>query len=571
MVNKDNNKLLYTLTAKCRDCYRCLRSCSVNAIGVKDSQAYIDENRCISCGTCIKECPQTAKTYRNDIDAVRRLIEDNERVAVTIAPSFAGVYGGWKTKRVPSALRGLGFFHISETSEGAYYVAKETKKYIEENGGGISSACPVVVNYIEKYKPSLIPNIIPIVSPMIAHGKILKQRLGPDTKVVFIGPCIAKKREAEREEFSGIIDAVLTFDELDQWLEIEGISLDRCEESNFEEGSVSSAAKLFPIPGGMLKTAQVEYDGTQIDVMHTCGKDSVIELLKLPAGKINYKLIEPLFCQEGCINGPGTHAESNLLTRRENLISYSKQENPIHKKQNYNEVTLDLTTKYCTDEAVPQSDISEEDIQEIFEISGKADPEYQLNCGACGYMTCRENAEAVIMGMAEVEMCIPFMRRMAELRTDKIIETSPNGIVILDRDLKIMGMNPTFQKFFLCNNSIIGKKISYLVDSSGFEGLVSGITDKYESIINYNGLEMHQLLYALDNEDQYIGIYVDITGIQLNQKKIDSIKRKAIEQARELFDNQIKMAQNIATFLGESTAKSEDIVGRLMSIYEDEE
>lgn len=571
MVNKNSSNLLFTLTAKCRDCYRCLRSCSVKAIGVKDNQAYIDENRCISCGTCIRECPQNAKTYRNDIDAVRKLIEEHEKVAVSIAPSFAGIYGGWRTKRIPSALRGLGFSHISETSEGAYYVAQETKKYTEENGGGISSACPVVVSYIEKYKPSLIPNIIPIVSPMIAHGKILKQRLGADAKVVFIGPCIAKKREAEREEFSGIIDAVLTFDELEQWMQIEGIALERCEESDFDEGSISDTAKLFPIPGGLLKTAQIEYDGTQIDVLHTCGKDSVMEILELSAKKISNKLIEPLFCQEGCINGPGTHSQSNILTRRENLIAYSQQKNSGPLKEKSKKAVIELATNYHTDKAVPHLEISEEEIQKIFEISGKSDPEHQLNCGACGYLSCRENAEAVIMGMAEVEMCIPFMRRMAELRTDKIIETSPNGIVILDRDLKIIGMNRAFQKFFLCNNSIIGKKISYLIDASGFEGLVSGITDKYESIIKYNGLEMHQLLYALDNEEQYIGIYVDITGIQFNQKKIDSIKRKAIEQARELFDNQIKMAQNIATFLGESTAKSEDIVERLMSIYENED
>jgi len=183
--------ILKTATAKCHDCYRCVRACPVKAIGIKDGQAYIDDDRCVLCGTCVRECPQKAKIFRNDVDKVKDLIK-NHQVVASIAPSFAALFDGWKSMRIPSALRKLGFVKVEETSVGADMVSIATNDYIlKNNDGTICSACPASVLYVEKHKSEMVESLLPICSPMIAHAKSIKS-LDSDVKVVFIGPCILK-------------------------------------------------------------------------------------------------------------------------------------------------------------------------------------------------------------------------------------------------------------------------------------------------------------------------------------------------------------------------------------------
>jgi len=300
MYDSISRQIVFTLTARCRDCYRCLRACPVKAIRMERGQAYVDEKRCIACGTCIRECPQNAKSFRHDIDVAQRLIESSGMVAASIAPSFAAVLNRWQVSRLASALRALGFRYIGQTSHGAYQVSTHALRIIKKDGSKpyIGTACPAIVNYIEKYKPHLVENLIPIVSPMLAHGRMLKERLGKDTKVIFIGPCVAKKSEILKPANKGIVDCVLTFKELMIWLNQKGINLSNCEESSFDERPVH-LAQLYPLPGGMIKTAGLEEDGFDLKLLRVDGINNVKSLIEGLPEDSSYTLIEPLFLQPG--------------------------------------------------------------------------------------------------------------------------------------------------------------------------------------------------------------------------------------------------------------------------------
>jgi uncharacterized Fe-S cluster-containing protein len=460
----------------------------------------------------------------------------------------------------------LGFQYISETAEGAKRITEESFK--NTTGGNLCTACPTVVEYVEKYRPEHLSVLIPVVSPMVAHGRLLKERLGEDWAVVFIGPCAAKKQEAARPENRDAIDCALTFTELIEWMEEEGIDLEQCPESEFESFGDLDQARLFPLQGGMLKTGGIQCDGTEPDVIHISGAEDVLDVLALSPSEWNYKVVEPLFCAGGCINGPGFPKERNLFRRKRDVIAYAKKASG--KKMTREPAEINLNAAFRPHEDIAgQEEISESVIQEILESTGKGSPEMQLNCGACGYKTCRDNAIAVARGMAETEMCVSYMRRLAQQRADRIIETTPNGIVILDKTLHIISMNPAFQKMFMCNNNIIGKHISYLLDSDNYEKLASGAGEQFESIRTKYGVKYHERTYALRDENQYVGVYSDLTKFRFDGDQIDLIKKQTLEQAKELLYHQIRFSQEMAHFLGKSTAQSEEIVNRIMELYEE--
>lgn len=562
--------VIYTEIANCQDCYRCVRVCPVKAISVIGGQANIENDLCIKCGTCVRECPQHAKTIRSSVDFVKSLIASDRKVAVSMAPSFAAIYSGDLAQRLPSALIKLGFDYVSETAEGAKMVTEESFKDTEH--GSICTACPTVINYIEKYEPDFLDFLIPVVSPMVAHGRLLKKRRGADCAVVFIGPCAAKKEEAQRPENSDAIDAVLTFTELADWFDEEGIQVSECEPSSFQSYGVLDKARLFPLQGGMLKTGDIPCDGTDTHIIHISGADNILGLLKIPMNNWVYQVVEPLFCADGCINGPGFPADKNIFLRKQEVISYaSKAARSLEQHQPLIDPQVCYGTHFSAkNPSEILEEISEETIQQILEKTGKSNPELQLNCGACGYKSCRDNAIAMARGLAGPEMCMPYMRRLAHQRTDKIIETTPNGVVILDENLTIISMNPAFKKMFLCNNDILGKRISYLLDSDSFEKLAVGIAEIGESIKTKYGIKYHETAYALRGEAQYVGIYSDVTKLKFDSNQIDLIKNQTLAHARELLDHQISFSQEMAYYLGKSTAQGEELLKRIMDLYEED-
>jgi len=565
---RNENQVVFTNKARCKDCYRCIRVCPVDAIGIRDGQAYVDVDRCISCGTCIRECPQKAKSFRRDLDSVRELVASGQPVAVSLAPSFAAIFKAWEIKRVPSALRRLGFSHVSETAVGAYPVAQETAKCAAQHGDSfsIATACPAVVNYIERYRPDLIGALVPVCSPMVAHARMLKTSLGEGTRVVFIGPCVAKKQEA-REKSGGAVDFALTFTELLEWLELEHVDLSILEESDFDmvpEGW----ARSFPLAGGSLQTASLSTSLLAADVLSVTGTQEVKDTLESLTSSHGHLLVEPLFCDQGCINGPAMPATETVYQRRKALLQYVLA--GAHDGAGSNG-SADLTASFACRPLPSAGDVTEEQIRQVFAQMGKENPEDQLNCGACGYSSCREQAIAVIRNMAESEMCVPYMRRLAEQRTDRIIETSPNGIVILDEHLNILHVNPSFKRLFMCSEAVYGKSISYLIDPEPFEQIAAGKAELTEVTVEHTkyNLVCHQIVYALRDVKQYVGVFVNLTSSLLNKKQLDVLRARTVQQARDLLTHQIEIAGKIAQFLGESTAEGEKLLENLVKVAQE--
>jgi iron only hydrogenase large subunit-like protein len=535
----------------------------VSAIQINGGQAKIINDLCIQCGTCVRECPQKAKTITSDLNQAELLLNSGKRVIASVAPSFPAVFPDSLALRLPSALRALGFHTICETAEGAKYITSES--FRPENVKNVCTACPAVVSYVEKHNSQYLDTLIPVVSPMIAHGRLLKS-LFPEALVIFIGPCAAKKVEITRPENLGAVDLALTFQELLEWFKNQDISLEESPESNFENFFEIGEARLFPIQSGMLKTGGILSDGIDKDILHLSGAESVKALF---SGQFKFpgKIVEPLFCEGGCIGGPSLISQSSIFERRENIIKFAHSLKNNPKTQ---QIVINSLATFQSAE-LPKEEITENQIQKVFVKTGKAQPIFQLNCGACGYNSCYENAVAVIRGMAEPEMCIPFMRRLAQQRTDRIIETIPNGIVVVDSDLSIIRMNPAFQKMFLCDNGLLGRKISYLVNPEGFELMQNGSAEDFSAIRTKYGIRYHEILYALREDNQFVGIYSDLSNLKFDSNQMEVIKSQTLAHAKQFLDHQVRFAQEMAHYLGTSTAKSEEIAKRLIALFEVEE
>jgi PAS domain S-box-containing protein len=566
--------IIFTNKARCRDCYRCVRACPVKAIRMVQGQAYVVEERCVLCGACIRECPQGAKAYRHDAGGAALLLESGEPVAASIAPSFAAAYREWEWRRLPSALRRLGFAYVAETTVAATEIARQTMEHSRENPAvsHIASCCPSVVRYVERYVPDRVGGMVQLFSPMLAHARHIKHA-GRARHVVFIGPCVAKKAEAERPGNAGIVDCVITFSELNEWLERGNISLAQLEESSFDE-TPAPAARYFPLGGGQLHAADVAPDVLSVSVLSVSGFSDVSEALALP-GADAPRLIEPLFCGQGCVNGPGMAGPDNVFERRMRVLRYAHQcaeKPPAAANAATNEIPYPAVCTTFVAKPVPDdSRVTDAAIRGIYAKTGKLDPKNQLNCGACGYSTCRDKAVAVVRGMAEAEMCIPYMRYLAERRTDRIIETSPNGIVTLDENLRILSMNPAFRRLFMCSEAVLGRHISYLMDPDPFERLAAGVVARVECVSEHRNYRyvFHQIMYRLPEENQFVGIFVDVTETRANRDELGRLRAETLAQARELMEHQLKVAQQVTRFLGENTARGEELVEKLVRLVGD--
>lgn len=560
---KEKLPVVYTSKAKCRDCYRCVRVCPVNAIKMKDGQAQVIPELCIACGTCIINCPQHAKEYRMETDKVLHMLETDGPIAITVAPTFAVYYSEWEQKRLPSALRQAGFQLVSETAVGAYQTAIASKEYIEQHPSKnhICTACPAVVNYVLHQSPHLANQLIPVASPMIIHARMIKKKF-PEMKVVFAGPCVAKKDEAQWPDNTVWIDAVLTFEELDDILKEKKIDILNCEDSSFSE-MVPGESRLFPLEGGLLRTAGLSTDMLDERIVTVSGYREVREALEGLSDTLQPTIIEPMFCKNGCINGPASSQHSSFQGRTA-ILEHTQRTK--HRQLPNAEPFNRIGAKFPSVSKKGKEQFSEDQIREVLRITGKHEKDDELNCTACGYASCREKAIAVLRGMAEPEMCIPFMRKRAENQYDAMIMHDPNGILLLDKNLSILHMNNAFKKMFSCSDALLGKKISYLTDPGIFERLQSGKENVIKEISHYANYNLicHVIAFSLPEEEHYAGVFVDITDTQLSKEKLTAIKSETILKAQELIDHQISLAQELAKFLGENTARGEVLMKNLI-------
>jgi signal transduction histidine kinase/iron only hydrogenase large subunit-like protein len=395
---------------------------------VEDGQAKVVAERCIACGSCIKVCRQEAKAIRDSTAAVKDLFWNSPEIIACLAPSFPAAFPQAKPGQIITAVRNLGFTEVMEVAFGADLVAKAHARWAKKTGDKlcISSPCPSLVLYIKKYFPSLVDHLAPIVSPMVAMGRVIKRSLRPGAKVVFIGPCIAKKEEIEDPEVAGDVDAVLTFVELDRMFQEAGLVPERLPESS-SDGPLPRLGRIFPVPGGLLRSAAMKEDVCQNRILVTEGKEACTQILnEILEGSVEAKFMDLLFC-EGCINGPGFPNDLSFFSRKELVARYvqsrlNAEGEDRHRADMRKFSRVPLKRSFSPEDrrlTTPSPDI----IREILRRTNKVHPEDELNCGACGYASCQEKASAVYWGLAENEMCLPYLIDQLEENLSRLAQS----------------------------------------------------------------------------------------------------------------------------------------------------
>lgn len=541
-----------TLKVNCKDCHRCVRSCPVKAIGIQQGQARLIDDRCILCGRCVVECPQQAKQVQNQLSFIKDAIRDGKRVILSLAPSFVAAFADYTPESLFATLSKLGFTVVEETAIGAEVVSLFYKDLLNtEEKTIISACCPVVVGLIEKYYPSLVPNLAPVVSPMVAHGKLIKARYGEEAVVVFAGPCVAKI--TEREKHQAHVDAVITFEQLRTWLKDEQPTL---SDSKAVEGAKPCGnGRFYPIAGGVLKSFMNRED-IDTEVVTVDGIEQCMELFEaLVQGEIKPRFIEALACAGGCVGGPAVGLKRSLASKRVNVINYAKQEDGKMELPGDIEFSRTHAPAPPSARSVPTESV----IREIMYQTGKFSKSDEKNCGACGYSSCREQALAVHYGLAEVDMCVPYMRSKAESFANIIVANSLNAIIVVDHRMLIQHFNPAAERMFNRNGEIIkGTSLAAVMDCAQFvEAAVSGakVVGKRVEYPTY-GLITEQMIIPVPEHNVIIGIITDVTSQEAKSRELELLKLETIRKATQIIDKQMHVAQEIAGLLGETTAET---------------
>lgn len=549
--------------SNCKNCYKCIRNCPVKSIKFSSNQAHIVPNECILCGQCFVVCPQNAKEIIDDTDKAKALLKEDFPVIASIAPSFIANYNGAGINSIREALKKLGFYDAEETAIGATIVKKEYENILKNKRKDIviSSCCHSINLLIQKYFPSSIKYLANIVSPMQAHCLDIKSRY-PNAKTVFIGPCLSKKDEAER--YNGAVDCVLTFEELTNWLDSENIKIE-----SQRDITEKSRARLFPTTGGILKTMycdQDDYSYIAVDGVENC-----IEALKdIESGNISHCFIEMSACNGSCIGGPVMEKFHNSPIRDyQQVNSYAGKLDFEVEFANSNLIKKEYT--YIGNNKKFPGNI---EIEAILKQMGKTKPEHELNCGSCGYNTCREKAIAVYQGKADLSMCLPFLKEKAESFSDNIIRNTQNGIIVLNEDLEVQQINRAALKIMNIKNEsdVLGDQVVRILDPKIFMDVRnSGISifDKKMYLAEYNKYVEETISY---DKDYHIIICImrDITDEEIGREKKEKISQKTIEIADKVVDKQMRVVQEIASLLGETAAETKIALTKLKESIIDE-
>lgn len=554
---------------KCKHCYKCVRYCEVKAIQVKDERAVIMPDKCILCGHCLKICPQSAKTLRSDLSMVKGMIAAGQRVIASLAPSYMGLLHYKTIGQVRSALLQLGFEDVRETSEGAAFVTAEYTRILQEHTmeNIITTCCPSVNDLIEIYYPELVKYLAPVVSPMIAHGKLIKAELGRDVKVVFIGPCIAKKKEAADPRHENFIDAVLNFNDINKWLDEEEIDIGDCEDMPFTSFD-PKVNRLYPVTNGVVNSVlATENQGDGYRKFYVHGESNCIDLCKsMLRGEINGCFIEMNMCAGGCVKGPTVNDQSisrfKVKLDMEETITREpvaeQQLEPMSAQLNFRKIFLDRSPK----DPMP----TEEQIRQILSMTNKTKPEDELNCGACGYPTCREKAIAVFQHKAEVSMCIPFMHEKAESMSNLVMETSPNIVLIVGEDMRILEYSDVGEKYFGKTRAEALQMYLYeFIDPVNFQWVFNTHQNIHGKRVNYPEYKLSTLqnIVYIERENAVLATFIDITREEELAREEYEKKIETINLAQKVIHKQMMVAQEIAGLLGETTADTKTTLTKL--------
>lgn len=540
----------------CKDCYKCVRYCPVKSIRVKDHAASILAGECILCGNCTIVCPQHAKEDINDVPMIKVLMSKHETVIAIVAPSFAA-YFNISFETMKSTLKKLGFADVFEVAEGAHVVKNEYERLVAENPDQtwITSSCASVNYYIKRHRPEAAKYLLPVLTPMKALAKILRERY-PEAKFVFIGPCLSKKGEAF-ENGSGV-SAVLLFEELEDWLAEENIVVH--EDESFR--NQPRLSRLFPMSGGILATMKQE---PGINYLPISGFDGVKQTIEdVIDGKLPHCFIEMNFCKGGCVGGP-SFRRKELGTLRGAVKTRQAAGTTIYDEDYSVPETLDYSTTFQT-KRVLRLEPTKAQIEAVLRQMDKFSPEDELNCGMCGYSTCREKARAVLFGKAEIDMCMPYIRKRAENYAGKIIDSVPSGILAIDMSLNISQANPAACDIFgIDATSLVGQPIGTILDENDFVNLLASDEDTLMTSIylpDY-GLYLDETLQVNRDANLIICILKNVTEEKTRHRRAMQKRQQTAAIADEIVEKQLRMVHEIASLLGETASETKIAISDL--------
>lgn len=581
-----NTAPVYTEKSNCQDCYRCVKACPVKAIKLESGSASIVPDLCIYCGTCTLICPNGTKKVRNDLASVKQSLMRQEKIIVSLAPSYLSEYAKEDIHKVIAAFKEAGFWQVSETAIGAEKVAEATKAWIDSqpNGVYISSCCPSAVQLIKKYYPEYSSYIVPVFSPMITHSLFLKS-IYPNAKVAFVGPCAAKK--SELDQFQGKIDFVLTFQEIKELFDDMGIYFEFMKPTQEDVFFPFKASKgnLYPIDGGMLTNMIDSITTTEARINHNTGnvdarymtfsgvqniKEILSDFKQLDTSCKTF--LELMTCEGGCIKGPCSNENCSSATKRVQVL---KNVNTNKEEHNYEETLkqLDISENYDYIKAVEQKEYTQKQIQEALKRVNKKSEADELNCGGCGYDTCRQFAKALIDGRAENDMCVSYMRKIAQDKTNILLKKIPQGIVIVNESLKIVDTNEKFA-------SMLGEEVKALYDTNpGLHG--ADITKlvpfhKFFSSVLSTGVDV--LEQDIRDGDNYYGLSIFsvqdfslVCGILQNLHAPEVRKDIVLKRTQDVIMENMKVVQKIAFLLGENASYTEAMLNSIVESHKDKE
>ena len=547
-------------SARCKNCYKCLKECPVKAIRIVNNQAKIIETRCILCGKCTLVCPQNAKEVHSELSEIKALVRA-KKVIASVAPSFISNFNVPGFSAMRNALKQAGFYDAEETARGARAVADEYERLLAEGRykNFITSCCPSVNRAISLYYQDALKYLAPVESPAMVHARILKEE-NPGCSIVFIGPCIAKKKECRE---SGLFDGVLTFEELAELFEELDIQPEDTKEA---ENQYWNRARVFPVSTGVIKTLKnpsADYEYIAVDGASRCRE--VLEEID----RLEGIFVELNTCQGACVNGPCT------LNREDSSIISNARVRKYTAENSWGELLPEKdenVSLFCEHSRINTNDRqpSEEEIRKILEETDKYGPEDELDCGACGYSSCREKAWAVANGYADVEMCLPYMRERAENLSGEIIENSPNGIVVIDSNFRVVDINDKASQ--LLGIEQFREKADSIIDLTGND------PDIIEALAEKRNLKLEELLipatdsyveFSLNHMKDHNMIFAtmkDITEEVHYNEKLDKLTDETIAAADAVIKKQMRTAQEIASLLGETTAESKIALMKLKEI-----
>jgi iron only hydrogenase large subunit-like protein len=552
---------------ECQDCNKCIRECPVKAIRVQDNCAQVVPELCIMCGNCTLACPSNAKQVCDDLPSAKALINCRRAVIASLAPSFVAEYPGVRPAQLIHALKKLGFFAVSETALGAQQVSASVFSLMrnEPNKIWISSACPSVVDFIRKYHPECLPNVCGVLSPVLAHCKMLRAYYGDDIAIVSIGPCIAEKKEAE--EHPELLDVALTFEDLNFWLTEKNIHLaevvdspdDRFEPEEAEEGA------LFPIESGMAAGLTGNHEVDNLQFMSLSGMANIGQALKdiskwAPEHNIFFEMSA---CAGSCINGPKAARNTSVARRRYDIVQYAKPASVFPR-----EPSLAIAQSYEASPAA-RNEYSDLQLRDALRTVGKYSVEDELNCGGCGYDSCRDFARALIPRNAERMMCATYTRKLAQKKANALLQKMPSAVVIVDDDLKIIECNSNFVRLFATDEeqsrNLEGSALSAVMP---FSYLFRRVLDSSEDIVGHDIRYQRSILttsiFTIEPHSVMCGMFRDITEPIFQKEQI-------IDRAREVIQKNLKTVQQIAYLLGENAADSEIILNSIVRSFSPKE